>query len=256
MWCSYHKTTTHSDDDCHARLPNRPNGNAYFAQVCPPSVPGICSSLDLPVRDDSDEKLCLSFSVREVQSATKPVEAQVGEEKGAWSFGPVPTAATEGWSTRLWPFTPRAEPAISFGGPVAKGKPNLCRVFGMVDDKEPVEKALTASSSAAITPQDSVNSNLVIIMVDSGASGHYFDDIIIGHLKHRLQGYVHVASPEKLSLPGELCWTVRWNACCRVSSPTVTATKSSFGSTSWWCPGMGATYISSCPLPPKPGFGV
>ena len=63
---------------------------------------------------------------------------------------------------------------------------NLCYMFGMVDDQEPIEKAFIASSLAAIISQDSVNSNFVTIMVDIGASGHYFDDVIIGDLKHCL----------------------------------------------------------------------
>ena len=49
-------------------------------------------------------------------------------------------------------------------------------MFGMADDEEPAKKYLLTSSSAAITPQDIVNSNLVTVMADSGASGHYFDD--------------------------------------------------------------------------------
>ena len=65
MWYSYHKATTHNDADCRATLANGLNGNAHFAQVRPPSVPGICSSWDLPVRDDSDEKPCISFLARE-----------------------------------------------------------------------------------------------------------------------------------------------------------------------------------------------
>ena len=100
MWCSYHKTTTHSDADCRATPANGLNDNAHFAQVRPPSVPGICSSWDLPVRDDSDEKPCISFLAREVQPAAKPTKARVEEEKGARPFGPVRTAATEGWRTR------------------------------------------------------------------------------------------------------------------------------------------------------------
>ena len=52
----------------------------------------------------------------------------------------------------------------------------------MANDEEPVEKALMTSSSVAIISEDSVNSNLVILMVDSGASGHYFDDAIIRDL--------------------------------------------------------------------------
>ena len=75
MWCSCHKITTYNDADCRARPANMFNGNAYFAQVRPPSVPGIYSSKDLSVRDNSDEKPNISFSAREVQSATKPAKA-------------------------------------------------------------------------------------------------------------------------------------------------------------------------------------
>ena len=35
-------------------------------------------------------------------------------------------------------------------------------------------------------------------MVDSGASGHYFEDAIVRDLKHRLQDYVHLATPRKI----------------------------------------------------------
>ena len=110
MWCSYHKTTTHDDADCRARPVNGLNDSAHFVQVRSPSVPGIFSSWDLPVRDNSNEKPCISFPAREVQPATKSAKARVEEEKGARPFGPVSTAATKGWRTRPWPFTPRAKP--------------------------------------------------------------------------------------------------------------------------------------------------
>ena len=74
MWCLYHKTTAHNDADCRATPVNGLNGNAHFAQVSPPSVPGICSTWDLPVRDDYDEKPCISFLVREVQPAAKSAQ--------------------------------------------------------------------------------------------------------------------------------------------------------------------------------------
>ena len=57
----------------------------------------------------------------------------------------------------------------------------------MVNDEEPVEKVLIDSSLVAVTFKDSVNSNLATLMMDSAASGHYFDDAIICNLKHRLQ---------------------------------------------------------------------
>ena len=71
---------------------------------------------------------------------------------------------------------------------------NLCYTSGMANNEEPVEKALMASLSAAITSKDSVNSNLVTLMAGSGASGHYFDDAIIRDLKLRLQNYVRLTT--------------------------------------------------------------
>ena len=103
------------------------------------------------------------------------------EGKGVRPFDPVPTAATEGWRSRPWPFIPHAEPVISFGGPVAEEK------FKIANGEEPVEKALMILFSATITSQNSVNSNLVTLMVDSGASDHNFDDAILHNLKHRVQ---------------------------------------------------------------------
>ena len=72
----------------------------------------------------------------------------------------------------------------------------------MANDEDPVEKALVASSSVAVTFEDSVNSNLATLMVDSGASSHYFDDAIIRDLKHRLQDYVHLTTPRKILTAG------------------------------------------------------
>ena len=154
------------------------------------------------MRDDSDEKPCISFSAREVQPATKPTKTQVEEDKGPQPFGPVPTAATEGWKTHPRPLIPRAEPDISFGGPAAEEKSNICYTFGMANEEEPVEKPLMTSSSVAVTSEASVNSNLTTLMVDSGASGHHFNDTVVHDLKHRLQNYVHLATPCKILTAG------------------------------------------------------
>ena len=209
MWCSYHKTTTHNDADCRATPANGLNGNVRFNQVRSPSVPGICSSWDLPVRDDSEKKPCISFLAREVQPAAKPAKAQVDEEKRARPFGPVQTAATEVWRTRPWPFTPRAElqPATKLAkarveeekgarpfGPVLTvategwrtrpwlftpraeqaisfGGPVAEELFGMANDEEPVEEAPMASPSVAVTSEDSASSNLATLEpLSAGAS--------------------------------------------------------------------------------------
>ena len=202
MWCSYHKNTTHSDADCRTRPANRRKGNAHFAQVRPLSVPGICSSWDLPVRNESNEKPCISFLAREVQPAAKPAKARVGEVKRARLFGPVSTVATEGWRTRPWPFTLRAEPQPATklakarveeekGGrpfglvstPATEGwrirpwlftsraeqviffgGPVAKETLGRANDEEPVENTLPASSSVAVTSKNSANSNLATLM--------------------------------------------------------------------------------------------
>ena len=157
LWCSYHKTTTHSDADCRTRSANMSNGNAHFAQVRRPSVSGVCRLWNLSGRDDSDEKPCISFLAREVQLATKPSKTRV-EVMGARPFGSVQATATEGWRARPWPFTLRAEQTISFAGSVVE------ETFGMANDEESVEKTLMASSSVAITSKDSTSRSVVILM--------------------------------------------------------------------------------------------
>ena len=73
----------------------------------------------------------------------------------------------------------------------------------MANGEEPVEKVLMASSSDAGTSEDSVNSNLATLMVDSGASGHYLDDAIALDLKHHLQDNVHLITPRTILAAGE-----------------------------------------------------
>ena len=72
----------------------------------------------------------------------------------------------------------------------------------MANEREPVKKALMASLSIALTSEDSVNSNFATLMVDIGASGDYFYDPIISDFKHRLQDYVHPATPRKIITAG------------------------------------------------------
>ena len=88
---------------------------------------------------------------------TKPAKARV-EEKEVRPFGPVSTAAKEGWRTRPWPFTPQGKQAISFGGPVAE------EPFRMANDKDSVEKGLMTSPSVAVTSEDTANGNLATLM--------------------------------------------------------------------------------------------
>ena len=44
--------------------------------------------------------------------------------------------------------------------------------------------------------------NVVTVLVDSGASGHYFDDTFIPDLKHRLQDYTSLSTPRTILTAG------------------------------------------------------
>ena len=70
-------------------------------------------------------------------------------------------------------------------------------------------------------------------MVDSEASGHYFDDATIRDLKHRLQDYVHLATLPKILTVGGALLDDTVEGMLQGLSPAITATKSMFGSISW-----------------------
>ena len=190
MWCSYHNNTTHSNADSPGRqtgLTATPTSPESTLRVfLGPAARGIFLYETTPTRS------LASHSRQERSSLTKSTKARVEEEKGPRPFGPAPTVATEGWKPHPWPFTPRAELTISFERTIAE------ETFKMANGEEPVERALITSSSAVATSVDSANSNLVTLMVDNRASGHYPDDAIIRDLKHSLQEYVHLITPRKI----------------------------------------------------------
>ena len=143
------------------------------------------------MRDDSDEKPCISFLAREVQSAAKPAEAREEEKP----FGPISTAATEGRRTRPWPFPPRAEQAISFRGSVGE------KTFGMANGEEPVEKALMASSSVAVTSEDSANSNLATLMAPAEPLSGELREPLSGRASTPLSGGASTPLSEGAPMP-------------------------------------------------------
>ena len=135
------------------------------------------------------------LAIYELQSATKPAKARVKEEKGAQPFVPVSTAATEGWRTRPWPFTLRAEQAISFGGPVAE------ETFGIANDEEPVEKILMASSSVAVTSEDSASRNLATLMAPAESLPGEVRETLLGGASTPLSGRASTPLSGRASTP-------------------------------------------------------
>ena len=192
MWCSYHKTTSRNDANCRVQQ-HQAGGNAHVAAARTQRVEGVCSTYDLPEEDDEPERPYISITATEVQSKTEPATAP-RKKNGTWPFGSL-TAA------RPWPFVEREKPAISLGG---QDEPDLSYMYGGIDGEgEPVcGTALMASGPAAFKHKPSAGDDSVTVLVDSGASGHYFDDLIISSLKHRLLSYVLLTTPRKILTGG------------------------------------------------------
>ena len=86
------------------------------------------------------------------------------------------------------------------------------------------------SGPAEIERKPRANGNVVTVVVDSGTSGHYFDNLIIPELKHRLQDYTSLRMPRTILTAGELCWMAQLKVFFKVSSPTTAESSTSRGS--------------------------
>ena len=95
----------------------------------------------------------------------------------------------------------REKPAISLGG---QDEPDLSYMYGGTDcEGEPLySTALMASGPAAFKHKSSAGNDSVTVLVDSGTSGHYFDDLVIPSLKHCRLNYVLLTTPRKIFTPG------------------------------------------------------
>ena len=58
------------------------------------------------------------------------------------------------------------------------------------------------SEPAEIERKPRESDNLVAVQVDSGASGHYLNELIISELKHRLQDYTSLSMPRTILTAG------------------------------------------------------
>ena len=140
-------------------------------------IKGVCSAYDLTEEDDEPERPHISFMATEIQNKTEPATAP-RQKNGTWPFGPL-TAA------RPWPLVEREKPSILLGG---KDEPDLSYMYGGPDGTEP----------AAFKHKPSAGDDSGTVLVDSRASGHYFDDLITPSLKHRLLNYVFLTTPCKI----------------------------------------------------------
>ena len=188
VWYSYHKATSHNDTSCRVQQ-HKAGGHAHVAAARTQRVKGVCSAYDLAQEDDKPERPYISFTATEVQSKTEPA-TEPRQENGTWPFGPLTRA-------RPWPCVEREKPAVLLG---RQDEPDPSYVYGETDSEgEPLYgTALMASGPAAFEHKPSAGEDSVTVLVDNGTSGHYFDDLIIPNLKHRLLNYVLLTTPRKI----------------------------------------------------------
>ena len=155
-------------------------------------ITGICSAFGLPEEGDQPQRPYISFTATEVHP-TAAIAAEKIHNEETWSFSSLS-------ASRPLPFEERAKPAISFGvqeksdfsytngGTDGEGG----SFYGMAPEPEPAE----------IERKPHVSGNVVTVLIDSGASGHYFDDSIISDLKHRSQDHTPLSTPRTILTAG------------------------------------------------------
>ena len=91
--------------------------------------------------------------------------------------------------------------AILLGG---QHKLDLSYTYGETDGEgQPLySTALMASGPVTFKRKPNAGDDSVTVLVNSGASGHYFDVLIILSLKHRLLSYVLLTTPRKILTAG------------------------------------------------------
>ena len=152
---------------------------------------GICSARDIPDPNDDSERPFISFSVIEVTSLAATTASK--QEKGTWPFGPSP-------ATCPWPFAEREKPVINFR---RQSEHDPTYTFDTDGEGGPLYGTALMSPPAPVAYNKASDcSNLVHVLVDSGASGHYFDDFLIQELNRRLLDYTCLTTPHKILTAG------------------------------------------------------
>ena len=235
MWCSFHKSTTHSNETCRTlqqQLGN--NGSANCANQGS-DYPAVLTASDPPPGSNIEEQ-GISFAAVEVPTRDEP-----SKEESFWPFGPTGEAdASFDTSGFLSGFEGATSEETINSGAQAPGTrtritgtlKTLARVLIMVvmlhyawltlDSFLFNRVALTNTSgqpetfggianaedglALAVVPAaerwNRGSNSLVSVMVDSEASGHYFDDALIPRLRYRLENYQELAVRRYITTAG------------------------------------------------------
>ena len=185
---------------------------------------------DMPDPKEDSERPFVSFSATEVKSSAATTTSK--EEKGTWPFAPSP-------ATCPWSFAEREKPVIDFG---RQSKHDPTYMFDTDGERGSLHGTALMSSPAPVAYNNASDcSNLVHVLVDSGASDHYFNDFLILEL-NRVSWTIRASPRLARSSPlGGRCSTAPAKEFFRASSPTTISTVISFKSRSWLYPRLGAT---------------
>ena len=142
---------------------------------------------DMPDPNEDLERPFVSFSATEVKSSAATTTSK--EEKGTWPFGPSP-------ATCPWSFAEREKPVIDFG---RQSKHDPTYMFDTDGERRSLYGTVLMSSPAPVAYNNASDcSNLVHVLVDSGASDHYFNDFLILELNRRLLDCTCFTTPREI----------------------------------------------------------
>ena len=171
-WCSLHKTTSHSDEECYKQQKdahNKPQGRINFADV---------GSAHVPQADDSDEEtIGFSFASVATSSLMPTAKSSTKPDKKVMSviaLGPAPKDLLKKQSDDS----------------------GLFAAFG---------ETYAAESATAFPHQHTgkTNGRSITILVDSGSSGHYVDTDLHPGLKDCMRDYEVLKQPHLIVTAGE-----------------------------------------------------
>ena len=235
MWCSFHKSTTHSNETCRTlqqQLGN--NGSANCANQGS-DYPAVLTASDTPPGSNIEEQ-GISFAAVEVPTRDEP-----SKEESLWPFGPTGEAVasfdTSGFFSGFGGAT--SEETINSGaqapgtrthitgtlktlaralimavkfyyawltlGSFLLNRVALTNTSGQPETFGGITNAKDGLALAVVPAAEKWNrgsNSLVSVMVDSGASGHYFDDALIPRLRYRLENYQELAIRRYITTAG------------------------------------------------------
>ena len=226
MWCSFHKSTTHSDETCRRQQQQMGNnGSANWANQGL-DYPAVLTASDPPLGSNIKEQ-GISFAAVEM-----PTREELSKEQSFWPSGPTGEAVASFDTSGLFSGFEGAtsEEAINSGAQARGTRTHITdtlttltralvmavmlhyvwltlgsfpynRVASTNTNGQPetfggstdAEDGLALAAVPATEKWNRDSNSLVSVMVNSGVSGQYFDDALILGLRYRLDNYQALA---------------------------------------------------------------